>query len=105
MATQTVTTSKQFTFSMNDVWKGLLVAVITPVITIIMNSLEAGSLTFNWKAIGITALTAGLAYVLKNFFTPAKIVVTGAAPETVQAVKDGDIDVKVDNVVAKVTPQ
>ncbi|MEO6610758.1 MAG: hypothetical protein ABIT05_01455 [Chitinophagaceae bacterium] len=83
-----VRTSTQFSLDIRDGLKGLLVAVITPVFTVIINSLEAGSLTFNWKAIAITALTAGLAYVLKNFLTPAKVVVSNAS----EAVKDAVVE-------------
>jgi len=88
-------TSTQFTLKLNDLWKGLLVAVLTPVITVIIESLNQGSLTFNWKSIAITALTAGLAYILKNFLTPSQIVIKDA--ETVKAVKEGDAEVKVVN--------
>lgn len=89
----TTVTSKQFTISLPDVWRGLLVAVITPVITIIISSLNAGSLTFDFKAIAITALTAGLAYVIKNFLTPSQIVIKN--PEAAEEVKAGTADVKV----------
>lgn len=97
MAQITTTTSKIFTLNLSDVWKGLLVAVITPVITVIISSLNAGSLTFDWKAIAITALTAGLAYVVKNFLTPSLIVVHDAPAEVVEAVKTGDKEIKVVN--------
>lgn len=98
----TVTTSKQYTLNLNDWWKGLLVAVITPIITIIMTSLQAGSLTFNWVAIGTTALAALLAYIMKNFLTPGKIMVSGASDAVVEAVKNGDTDVKVGGTTAKI---
>jgi hypothetical protein len=102
MALQTVTTSKRWSLTLNDWWKGLLVAVLTPIVTIIMTSLQAGSLVFNWVAIGTTALAALLAYVMKNLASPAKIVVSGASPEIVKAVKDGNIDVKVGSTTATV---
>lgn len=79
-----------------------MVAVLTPIVTILMTSLQAGSLIFNWVAIGTTALAALLAYVMKNLASPAKIVVSGATPEVVAAVKEGDIDVKVGNTTATV---
>ena len=91
----TTTTSKQFALQLNDIWKGLLVAVLTPVITIIYTSLQAGTLTFDWKAIGMTALAAALAYLVKNFLTPAQIVVTDAKPATIEAVKAGDAQINV----------
>jgi hypothetical protein len=71
-----IVTSKQYSLNTRDLLKGLLVAVITPVITVITSSLNAGSLTFDWKVIGATALAAGLAYLVKNFFTPAQTVLT-----------------------------
>ena len=52
-----------------DFIKGLLLAVLTTVITIIYNSLQAGDLTFDWKSIGTTALTTALAYIMKNLLT------------------------------------
>lgn len=63
---------KQSTFlSLNtkDFIKGLLLAVLTTVITIVYNSLQSGNLTFDWKSIGTTALTTALAYIMKNLLT------------------------------------
>ena len=52
-----------------DFIKGLIVAVLSAVITIIYNTVQAGSLTFDWKAIGLTALSSAIAYIMKNLFT------------------------------------
>jgi hypothetical protein len=90
----TITTSNQYSLNWKDIFKGLIVAVITPVFTIIMTSLNAGVLTFDWKAIGATAAAAALAYLLKNFLTPSAIVID-APPSQVQAVKDGEATVTV----------
>jgi hypothetical protein len=87
MALQVVTTSKKFSLQLNDFWKGLIVATITAPITIIMNSLQAGTLTFDWKNIGIVAATGLLGYLVKNFLTPAQTVVTGTpAPDATTTV-------------------
>jgi hypothetical protein len=94
MSTTTVT-SKQYTLNLRDVLRGLLIAVITPVFTILGTSLNAGSLTFDWKTIGIVALGAALAYITKNFLTPSQIVVTNADPVSVKQVQAGTADVKV----------
>lgn len=75
MADVKKTTSKFLSLNLEDLGKGLLVAVITPVFTIISQSLEAGSLTFDWKAIGITALAAALAYLTKNFLQPSQTII------------------------------
>ena len=53
----------------SDFIKGLIMAVLTTVITVIYQTVEAGSLVFDWKAIGTMALTTALAYIMKNLFT------------------------------------
>jgi hypothetical protein len=67
-------TSNLYSLDLQDAAKGLIVAVAGAAISAIETSLAAGSLSFNYKQIGLTALAAGLAYLGKNFFTPAKIV-------------------------------
>ena len=59
----------RYTLKAHDWIKGLIMAVLVPVLYIIQNSIAAGSLTFNWKEIGIAALSGLVAYLLKNFFT------------------------------------
>jgi hypothetical protein len=67
-------TSSLFSLNLTDLGKGLLVAVGGAVIAAIENVLQAGTISFDWKAIGSVALAAGLSYLGKNFFTPAKLV-------------------------------
>ena len=67
-------TSSLFSLNFKDLGKGLLVAVGGAVIAAIETSVQAGVLSFNWKAIAGVALAAGLSYLAKNFFTPAKTV-------------------------------
>lgn len=62
--------SKLFSLNLKDVLKGLLIAVLTPILLIIQQSLEMGSLVFNWHQIGMAAVAGGVSYLLKNFFTP-----------------------------------
>lgn len=66
--------SKQFTLHWKDVIRGLIIAVLSPVFTIAIESLNQGDLTFNYKAMAATGLSAGLAYILKNFLEPTKII-------------------------------
>ena len=61
--------SSIFTLNNKDFIKGLLVAVLSSVVTILYNTIESGSLTFDWKAIGTMALTSALGYILKNLLT------------------------------------
>jgi hypothetical protein len=67
-------TSSLFSLDFKDLGKGLLVAIGGAVITAIQASVQAGTLTLNLKTIGSVALAAGLSYLSKNFFTPAKTV-------------------------------
>lgn len=69
-------TSPLFSLDLQDLAKGLLVAVGSAVIAAVETSIRAGSLTFNWRTIGCVALAAGLSYLGKNFFTPAQTVVS-----------------------------
>lgn len=77
MALQTVTTSKKFSLTAPDWLKGLLMAVGAPVITLIIQSTNAGSLVFDWKALLTVAISAAGMYLLKNFFTPSETRITG----------------------------
>jgi hypothetical protein len=54
---------------LKDLSKGLLMAVLSSVLTIVYNTVEAGSLDFNWHAIGMAAITSGIAYLMKNLLS------------------------------------
>lgn len=58
-----------FNLNSTDFIKGLVMAVLSTVITVVYQTVEAGSLTFDWKSIGTMALTTALAYIMKNLFT------------------------------------
>ncbi len=64
--------SKFFSLNWRDVAKGFLMAVLTPVVVIIQQSLEAGIFILDWKSIGLSAIGGGVAYLAKNFFTKPK---------------------------------
>ena len=53
-----------------DILKGLLMSVLTPRVLVIQQWIAAGVLTLNWKQIGLAAASGGIAYLIKNFFTP-----------------------------------
>ena len=52
-----------------DFIKGLIVAVLGAVASLISTSIEAGSLSFDWAAMGKIALLTGISYIVKNLFT------------------------------------
>jgi len=66
MATET---SGFFQLNTKDFVKGLVMTVVTSVLTVIYDSFSKGSLTFDWKQIALVGGTAGIGYLLKNLFT------------------------------------
>ena len=62
--------SKLFRLDKNDFIKGLIVTVVTAVLTALLKVIETGGLEFNManaKVIATVAITAGISYILKNF--------------------------------------
>lgn len=66
--------AKQFSWKLRDVFRGFIMAVLTPMVLIIQQSVEAGILTFNWHSIAMASIAGGLAYLVKNFFEPTKVI-------------------------------
>lgn len=75
MAEQVIV-NKQLSLNWRDVLKGGVVAAISPVFTIIIQSLQAGDLAFNWKSIANVAIISFLTYISKNFFANPSVVTT-----------------------------
>lgn len=73
-----VITSKQFSLKARDFIKGALLAVLAPVLVIVQESLDKGEFSFNWRLIGMTAVGAFVAYLLKNFFDKPKTIIVSA---------------------------
>ena len=61
--------TKLGTIKLGDWWRGLIIAIATTPLTIIYQSISAGTLTFDWKAIVTTGIAGGIAYLLKNLGT------------------------------------
>lgn len=63
--------AKLFALKWKDVIKGFSVAALTVVLTGAMTSLQSGALPdmATLKALGITGIGAGVAYLIKNFLT------------------------------------
>lgn len=62
-------TSNFLSLNWLDIAKGLVMAILTPSVVIVQQSIEAGVFTFDWKVIGMAAIGGGFAYLVKNFFT------------------------------------
>lgn len=61
--------SSLFTLNSKDWIKGLVVAVLTAVITVVYSTIQTGTLVLDWKAISIAGISAALAYITKNLLT------------------------------------
>lgn len=64
--------SKLFHLGLKDILKGILIAILTPVVVFVQMSIDKGSLHFDYKAMGMAAVGGLVAYLVKNFLTPAK---------------------------------
>lgn len=62
-------TSTFLSLNKKDFIKGLVVAVLSAIISVLYTTIENGSLEFNIKSIVISALSAALAYIMKNALT------------------------------------
>jgi membrane protein implicated in regulation of membrane protease activity len=60
--------SNYFRLNVNDFVKGLIVAVGSAALTVVQTSLQAGSLSIDWKLVLTVSLTAAVAYLGKNLF-------------------------------------
>jgi len=69
-----MTKAKLFMLNAKDFFKGLIFAVITAVLTFIINELQIGSSIdiALLKRIGIASLIAFFSYILKNVLTNSK---------------------------------
>ena len=64
--------SKKYRLNTQDFIKGLLISILGAGITVAQTSLQAGAFDINYALMGTTAISAGLAYITKNFFENAK---------------------------------
>lgn len=62
--------SPLFSLNKHDLFKGILLAILTPAVFIIEQTINAGSLTFDWKTIGMASAAGFVGYIIKNFLTP-----------------------------------
>ena len=58
--------SNLFRLDLKDLLKGLVVVVLSAALATVLEALNNG---VDWKVVGITALSAGLSYILKNLAT------------------------------------
>lgn len=61
--------SKLFAVNIKDLLKGLVMAVLTPAVFVLQQSVEAGTFTFNWHQVALASVAGGFGYLIKNFFS------------------------------------
>ena len=74
-------TSSRWTLNTRDLIQGLLMAIITPVIVVIQQSLDLGILTFDVKAIVMAAISGAIGYILLKLPQSGKILIEKSAVE------------------------
>jgi len=74
--------SKLFSLIPKDFIHGLFIAVLGAILAIITQTLQAGSLTFDYKAIGTTAAIAALSYISKKFVSNSQGEILQGEPPT-----------------------
>lgn len=71
--------SSQFSLSNRDLWLGLLMAAMAPVALqlyeLLMAFLDYEPVTIDWRQLAKTGISAGAAYLVKNYFDKGKIVI------------------------------
>ena len=93
----TVKTSSLFSLNLADAAKGVLVAAVTSVLSCVYAALTTTPIVLDFKQIGIVGLTAGLAYLIKNFLTPSQVVskaVTGGNSDEAPSDPDKEKPIK-----------
>ena len=61
--------SKLGTVKLSDFWRGLIVAVLMAVLTVIYEAVQKGSLNISLNPVILAAIGAGVSYLLKNLST------------------------------------
>ena len=86
METQVIT-SEKYSVNWRDAIKGLVVAVITAVLSTIYSGIEQGGdlADINYMSVLKIAVTAGIGYILKNWlFEPPKTIVVAQSNDHVK---------------------
>lgn len=78
----------RYTLKLRDWIKAAIMAIGAPVLTFLLDSLNAENFVFNWSKLATVAASAGIVYILKNFFTDDMIVAQKVIEERIETVKE-----------------
>jgi len=76
-------TSAKYRVNWKDVSRSFIIAIVTPVVVELQRVIDSGVFNPNWKNLAMIGVGGGLAYLIKNFFTPASVQIP---------IKDEEID-------------
>lgn len=79
--------SEQFSLNFRDFVQGAVLAIIAAVVPLVQATLEAGSFTFNWTAIGLTAASTFVAYIVRSFLRTTRVIEVNPSESKVEALK------------------
>ena len=80
--------SKKGNLVLSDYFRGLLIATGTSALLVVQQSLDAGHLIFNWKAVSMAAIAGGVSYLLKNLLEPSKVIAITRSATKAEQVKE-----------------
>ena len=80
----------RFSLKARDWIKALLMAIGAPVVTFLIDSFNAEEVVINASKLTNIAISAGLVYILKNFFTDDLKVANKVISEKIESVKKDD---------------
>lgn len=81
--------SKLFTLNIWDFAKGLIVAVLTPIIVFAQGYFANGTLDLAWQSLLAVGLSGFLAYLIKNFFSDEPKLTATISDKDINAVVGG----------------
>lgn len=70
-----------FTLNASDLVKGLVVAIGTPVLAALASAIQLPGfslVTYDWKALLMLGISAGVMYLIKNFLSDSNGAILGA---------------------------
>lgn len=67
--------------NLGDFERGLILTVLSAVLTVVLEVVSKGGFNINWKSVGAVAATAAIAYLLKNLSTNSENKVLKSEPK------------------------
>ena len=84
-----IVASKQFSLQWRDISRGLIMAVLSSVLTLLYDSIQANGFDFDWQNIAKNAAGAAIIYLFKNgILEPPKVIVPASSNLEASNVKE-----------------